>query len=75
MVIGSVVPWGERYEQKRQAERRAANKSAPLTKTLLCYLAGHREKGSAHTTMIALMFLVKNIVRVDFGSSSSVKHI
>ena len=32
MVTGSVVPWGERYELKRQAERRAANKSAPLTK-------------------------------------------
>ena len=25
VVSGSVVPWGERYEQKGQAEKRAAN--------------------------------------------------
>ena len=59
MVTGSVVPWGERYEQKRQAERRAANKSALLTKLYSATWQDTREKGSANTTMIALMILVK----------------
>ena len=35
VVSGSVVPWSETYEQKGQAERRAANKSAPMTNSTL----------------------------------------
>ena len=75
MVTGSVVPWGERYEQKRQAERRAANKSAPLTKLYSATWQDTGKKGAAHTTMIASMFLVKNIVRVDLVVLAPFKHI
>ena len=77
MVTGSVVPWGERYEQKRQAERRAANKSAPLTTLLLIYLAKHKEKGiSTHDNDCLNVLGKKMNVCVDFWVVlSSIKHI
>ena len=66
MVTGSVVPWGERYEQKRQAERRSSEQERTTDKTLLCYLAEHRGKGiSTHDNDCLNVLGKKNIVRVD----------
>ena len=56
---------GRKVRTETSSRKESSEQERTTDKTLLCYLAGHREKGSAHTTMIALMFLVKNIVRVD----------
>ena len=65
MVTGSFAASGRKVRTETSSRKESSEQERTTDKTLLCYLAGHREKGSAHTTMIALMFLVKNIVRVD----------
>ena len=50
---------GRKVGTETSSRKESSEQERTTDKTLLCYLAGHREKGSAHTTMIALMFLVK----------------
>ena len=50
---------GRKVRTETSSRKESSEQERTTDKTLLCYLAGHREKGSAHTTMIALVFLVK----------------
>ena len=50
---------GRKVRTETSSRKESSEQERTTDQTLLCHLAGHREKGSAHTTMIALMFLLK----------------